>query len=91
MTVTAELLAEVETASRRFRVTSDQAADLHPDTPTPSEGEEVTITWQRSTGRVPTVLVTVPTGPDLWAVPVPHRPDWLVALMTSKAPEWWLK
>lgn len=88
MTVNAELLAELETISRRFRISSDQAADLKPDSP---DDEEVTVTWQRSTGRVPSVLVTIPSGPDSWAVPVPHRPDWLTALIVNKAPEWWVK
>ncbi|MFM9590763.1 hypothetical protein ACKI16_29675 [Streptomyces scabiei] len=89
MTITTELLTELETASRHYKVTSDQAADLFPEG-TPPEAEEVTITWQRCTGRVPSVLVTVPTGPDRWAVPVPHRPDWLAALITKAAPGWWL-
>lgn len=98
MTVTCELLAEMETVSKTFRVTTDQAAELRapehvvPDAgATEDTGEEVTVTWQRVTDRVPSVLVTVPAGEDRWAVPIPHRPGWLTELITTKAPGWWLK
>lgn len=92
MTITTEPVSELETKARRYRITSDQAATLR-DEGTPPEGsgpEEVTITWQRCTGRVPSVLVTVPAGPDGWAVPIPYRPDWLAARITNDAPKWWL-
>ena len=97
MTVTSELLAELETVIKRFRITTDQAAELRAAENVAADplgedlGEEVTITWQRATDRVPTVLVTIPAGVDRWAVPVPYRPDWLLTLITKNAPEWWLK
>ena len=98
MTVTSELLAELETVAKCFRITTDQAAELRkPDgiardvSATEETGEEVTVTWQRASNRVPSVLVTVPAGEDRWAIPVPHRPDWLIEIITKQAPEWWLK
>lgn len=97
MTVMCELLTQLETVSKRFRITTDQAAELRarenvvPDPLGDELGEEVTVTWQRATDRVPTVLITVPAGADRWAVPVPHRPDWLLTLIGANAPEWWLK
>ncbi|MXM66763.1 hypothetical protein GR925_25860 [Streptomyces sp. HUCO-GS316] len=91
MTVTVEELAEMETVSKRFRISSDQAAELRGDQHQDQAGEELTVTWQRVTDRAPSVLVTVPVGEDAWALPVPHRPGWLVDLITAKAPGWWLK
>lgn len=98
MTVTCELVGELETVAKRFRITTDQAAELRkPDGIAPDPGateetgEEVTVTWQRATHRVPTVLITVPAGEDRWAIPVPHRPGWLLELIGKNAPEWWLK
>jgi hypothetical protein len=85
--MTTELLDELETTIKRFRVAPDQAAELQPD----SKAEEVTVCWQRATGRAPTVQVTVPVGEERWAVPVPHRPDWLTDLIVKNAPDWWLK
>ncbi|MFF0171158.1 hypothetical protein [Streptomyces prasinus] len=82
-----ELLEELETVIKRFKIAPDQAADLE----TAPEAEEVTITWQKVTDQPPTVLVTAPTGKDCWAMPIPHRPDWLLSLIMKKAPKWWLK
>lgn len=83
--MTAELLEELETTIKRFRVTPDQAAELNAD------AEEITVTWQRLTDRAPSVLVTVPAGEEGWAMPVPHRPGWLLDILTKNAPAWWLK
>ncbi|MFI9418019.1 hypothetical protein [Streptomyces werraensis] len=83
--VTIELLEEMWTASKRFRIAPDQAAELKAD------AEEVTVTWQLSSGHAPTVLVTAPAGTDGWAIPVPHRPSWLLTLIVNNAPSWWLQ
>ncbi|MER5697879.1 hypothetical protein ACWDBO_37295 [Streptomyces mirabilis] len=83
--MTAELLEELETTIKRFRVTPDQAAELN------AEAEEITVTWQRITSRPPSLLVTAPAGEDCWAMPIPHRPDWLMKLILKNAPAWWLK
>lgn len=87
MTITAEPLEELETVIKRFRVSTDQAAELQTD----QAADEVTITWQRITGRPPTLLVTAPIGGDCWAVPIPHRPPWLTDLIMKNAPTWWMK
>lgn len=47
MTIAAELLEEMETVSKRFRLSTDQLAELEAD----SKAEEITVTWQRITGR----------------------------------------
>ncbi|MCX4609474.1 hypothetical protein [Streptomyces mirabilis] len=87
MTIAAELLEEMETVSKRFRLSTDQLAELEAD----PKAEEITVTWQRITGRPPSLLVTAPAGEDCWAVPIPHRPDWLMKLILKNAPAWWLK
>ncbi|MEU1853956.1 hypothetical protein ABZ499_33035 [Streptomyces sp. NPDC019990] len=83
--MTAELLEQLETMIKRFRITPAQAAELK------AEAEEITVTWQRVTDRAPSVLVTVPVGEDNWAMPVPHRPGWLIDVIKTNAPAWWLK
>ena len=83
--VTIELLEEMWTASKRFRVAPDQAADLE------AAADEITVTWQLASGYQPSVLVTAPAGREGWAVPIPHRPAWLVTLLVNNAPEWWLQ
>ncbi|MEU7323345.1 hypothetical protein ABZ682_22760 [Streptomyces griseoviridis] len=85
--MTLELLAQMETVAKRFRVSPDQLAELGAD----ASAEEVTITWQRVTDRLPSVLVTAPAGEEGWAVPIPHRPGWLMDRIVKEAPTWWLK
>ncbi|PWI16037.1 hypothetical protein DI272_19085 [Streptomyces sp. Act143] len=83
--MTCELLEALETSIKRYRVTPEQAAELN------VEAETVTVTWQKLTSRAASVLVTVPAGEDGWAMPTPHRPGWLLTLITKDAPAWWLK
>ncbi|MFJ5037997.1 hypothetical protein [Streptomyces parvulus] len=85
--IKAEPLDEMETVTKRFEVTSDQLADLE----VTAAAEILTITWQRVTDRAPSLLVTVPYGDDAWALPVPHRPEWLMTLIVKNAPAWWIK
>ncbi|WP_030672309.1 hypothetical protein [Streptomyces sp. NRRL B-1347] len=87
MTITTELIDELRHEIKRFRITPERLAELDCNGP----DNELTITWQVSTGRPPTVLVTTPADPDSWALPVPHRPPWLLDLITQHAPSWWLK
>lgn len=85
--MTLELLETLETISKRYSVTPDQIAELEAD----QNAEEITITWQHVTGRPPSVLVTAPAGEEGWAVPIPHRPAWLMNRIVKDAPAWWLK
>ncbi|MDX3411635.1 hypothetical protein PV708_36310, partial [Streptomyces sp. ME02-6977A] len=85
--MTIELLETMESISKRYSVAPDQAADLGQEPAV----DQVTITWQQVSGRAASVLVTVPAGPEGWAIPVPHRPDWLTGLIVKDAPSWWLK
>ncbi|MYR58324.1 hypothetical protein GTY54_19495 [Streptomyces sp. SID625] len=85
--MTTELLETMETVSKRFSVSPNQAAELHAD----RAADVVSVTWQQVTDRAPSVLVTVPSGADGWALPIPHRPDWLMDLIVKNAPDWWLK
>ncbi|MFD9903881.1 hypothetical protein [Streptomyces sp. NPDC059063] len=85
MTMTTELLDELKHEIKRFRIAPECLADLEGA----HQGDELTITWQASTGRPPTVLVTTPAEPDSWALPLPYRPPWLLDLITRHAPAWW--
>ncbi|MGY3199792.1 hypothetical protein [Streptomyces sp. TE5632] len=85
--MTIKLLEELETTSKRFSIAPNQAADLDSG----RTAEEITITWQRTTGQAPAILVTAPAGPDGWATPIPHRPSWLMNLIVKEAPAWWLR
>ncbi|MDQ1018826.1 hypothetical protein [Streptomyces afghaniensis] len=84
--MTVELLETMETVSKRYAVSPDQAAELEVD----QAAEELTVIWQRVTNRASSVLVTAPAGVDGWAMPVPHRPGWLTDLIVKDAPTWWL-
>ncbi|MFI2434719.1 hypothetical protein [Streptomyces sp. NPDC018693] len=85
--MTVELLETMETISKRYSVAPDQAAELDAD----QKPEEITITWQHVTDRTPSVIVTAPAGEEGWAVPIPHRPGWLMDRIVKDAPAWWLK
>lgn len=86
MKVTIEQVAALRTASRSYRLTpSDSKAREEMEIP----AEEIVITWQKLDENPPTVTVTAATGPDGWHLPLPQRPDWLVNLIRSGAPEWW--
>ncbi|WP_328434531.1 hypothetical protein [Streptomyces sp. NBC_00425] len=91
MTILNELIGELDTTAKRFRITTSQATELQTALGVDLADEEVTVTWQRVSDRVPSVLVTVPTGEDCWALPVPQRPEWLTELLVKQAPAWWLK
>ncbi|MFB7115198.1 hypothetical protein [Streptomyces sp. NPDC056291] len=84
MNLTVERITEVKTVSRGFRLSPKTSEDT--DLP----AEEIVITWQQVDQRPPQVFVTAPTGPDGWHLPVQQRPDWLTALITTQAPDWWL-
>ncbi|MFF0092757.1 hypothetical protein ACFYSF_22730 [Streptomyces canus] len=85
--MTVELLETMETISKRYSVAPEEAAELEAD----PKAEELTITWQRVGDRPPSVLVTAPAGEECWAVPIPHRPPWLMDRIVKDAPAWWLK
>ncbi|KQW13572.1 hypothetical protein [Streptomyces sp. Root369] len=85
--MTVEQLAQMETVAKRFRVSPDKLAELGVD----QSAEEITITWQQVTDRPSSVLVTAPAGEEGWAVPIPHRPGWLMDVILKQAPGWWLK
>ncbi|MFJ3249145.1 hypothetical protein [Streptomyces sp. NPDC086782] len=85
MNLTVERITEVKTVSRGFRLIPKDSGD----TEIPSG--EIVITWQQADERPPQVLVTVPTGPEGWHMPVQQRPGWLINLITTQAPDWWMQ
>ncbi|MFJ6561978.1 hypothetical protein ACIQMV_19380 [Streptomyces sp. NPDC091412] len=85
MSLTVERITEVKTVSRSFRLSPKTGEDT--DLP----AEEIVISWQQVDERPPQVVVTAPTGPEGWHMPVPQRPGWLITLITTQAPDWWMQ
>ncbi|MFB7574652.1 hypothetical protein [Streptomyces sp. NPDC056165] len=85
MNLTVERISEVKTVSRSFRLSPKTSEDT--DLPVPAEGIVIT----RVDEQPPQVIVTAPTGPEGWHMPVPQRPGWLITLITTQAPDWWMQ